>query len=463
MNKKYRACLMQNFISSRQDPGLLYTTICHSEDRLPVLRGLGVSLLLGLSIVLIVFCQQAAALSGTDTIIYSPNITLTEDSPEYTEFSTSFDLDGNHLVWMNIWAERKMENRQRKDTIYLMSLPGNEAQVLSQTPGNHHTYPFLPFLSLSHNSLVWPEFVKEDIFLYTISTQEERPITTDGLVSNPDEERKNENPIIDDDRVVWAKKKPTGTSGDYDIVMMNISTGIQRDICTRDADQIVPYISGSRIVWTDERNEPDGGDIYLFDLDTNQEMPICTDSGLQKYPKIYNNTIIWRDYRDGGPAVYLYNLTSGAKLRISDPLYDAMEPFLSKNYVAWTEYSKFDPRDERQSRICVYNIAKESREILPVSTKYPIILDLDGDRILYREPDNKPMKNGYLHLFVIDTGMSTPVPDRDSSANNENNQTLPMRSVPETTVTHQSPVSVLSLVIVLGCGILVCRKIRDRG
>lgn len=463
MNKKYRACLMKNLISSRQDPGLLYTTICHIEDRLPVLGGLRGSLLLGLSIVLIVFCQQAAALSGTDTIIYSPNITLTEDSPEYTEFSTAFDLDGNHLAWINIWAERKMENRQRKDTIYLMSLPGNETQVLSQTPGNHHTYPFHPILSLSHNSLVSTEILVDNIFLCTLSTQDERQITTDGSVGNLDEERKNENPNIDDERVVWAKKKPYGTAGDFDIVMMNISTGIQRDICTRNADQNDPYISGSRIVWTDERNEPYGGDIYLFDLDTNQEMPVCTDSGLQKYPKIYNNTIIWRDYREGGPAVYLYNLTSGAKLRISDPLFDAMEPFLSNNYVAWTEYSKFDPRDERQSRICVYNIAKGSREILPVSTRYPIILDLDGDRILYREPDNKPMKNGYLHLFVINNEMPTPVPGEISPAIPGNNQTPPVRSILETTVTHQSPLSVLSLIIVLGCGILVFRKIRDWG
>ncbi|MEI7856947.1 MAG: hypothetical protein WCH85_05525 [Methanomicrobiales archaeon] len=440
----------------------MYTTICHSVDWLPVLRGLRGSLLLGLSIVLIVFCQQAAAFSGTDTIIYSPNITLTEDSPEYTEFSIAFDLDGNHLVWMNIWAERKIENRQEKDTIYLMSLFDNETQVLSQTPGNHHTYPFHPILSLSHNSLVWPEFVKEDIFLYTLSTQVESQITTDGSVDNLEDERKNENPIIDDERVVWAKKKPYGTAGDFDIVMMNISTGIQRDICTWNADQNDPYISGSRIVWTDERNEPDGGDIYLFDLDTNQEMPVCTDSGSQKYPKIYNDTIIWRDYRDGGPAVYLYNLTSGAKLRISDPLFDAMEPFLSNNYVAWTEYSKLDPRDERQRRICVYNLAKGSREILPVSTKYPIILDLDGDCILYREPDNKPMKNGYLHLFVINDEMPTMVRGEISPAIAENNQTLPVVSVPETTVTHLSPLSVISLIIVLGCGILVFRKIRER-
>jgi len=461
MKRKYRAYPMQNFNSTHSNPDLVYNLSIHRDAIL--LRKMKVFLLSGLGIFLILFCQYAAALSGTDTLIYSPNITLVEDSPGYYEFSSSFHLDGDFLVWMNTWSERKIENPMHRDTIYLLTLSGNETKVLSQTPGIHHEYSFLPALSFSNDSLVWTEFLKNDIFLYTISTQEERQITRDGSARNSDEREENKNPVISGDRIVWAKKKVQSTTGDFDIVMMNISTGVQQDICTLSADQIDPYISGSSIVWTDKRNEPKGGDIYLFDLDGDNEIPICTDSGLQKYPKIYNDTVIWRDYRDGSPTVYQYNLTSGAKSRISDPAFDAGEPFIADNYIAWTEYSRFDRRDTRSSRLCLYTIANGTREILPVSSSYPILLDLDKNRILYEVPDNKSMKNGFLHLFVINSAVATPGPLSVPPGAGDKNQTLPAASIPETTVTHQSPVSVLSLITALGCYVLLYRKMRKQG
>ncbi|MDD1702878.1 MAG: hypothetical protein LUQ31_07880 [Methanoregula sp.] len=410
-----------------------------------------------LGLVLTVFCQPVAALSGTDSLIYSPNITLTEDAPAYTEFSTAFDLDGNKLVWMNIWAERKTYDR--KDTIYLLDLQENETQVLSWTPGIHHEHSFDPALSFSNGTLVWTELLKDDIFQYSVPDQEEHQITSDGSVEDLTEEWKNKNPIIEGDRVVWAKKKPAGTREDYDIVLMNISNGVLQEICSRDADQTNPYISGSRIVWADKRNEPEGGDIYLFDLDTRQETPVCTDSGAQRYPKIFNDTVIWRDYRNGGSEVYLSSLSSGAKTRISDPAYDAGEPFIRDNYVAWTEYSRFDRRDTRSSRICVYDIAAGSREILPVSTSYPLLLDLDRNRILYEDPAQSSMKTGYLHLFMIDTVVQNPDKGVMSSGIPENNTIGPIELSPGTGVTQQSPVSVLALLFALGCGVLVYRKV----
>jgi beta propeller repeat protein len=406
-----------------------------------------------LGLVFTVFCQPVAALPGTDSLIYSPNITLNEDAPAYTEFSTAFDLDGNKLVWMNIWAERKTD--ARKDTIYLLDLQDNESRILTQTPGSCHEHSFDSSLSFSNGTLVWTELLKDDIFEYFVPDQEEQQITSDGSVEDLTEEWKNKNPMIEGDRVVWAKKKPAGTREDYDIVLMNISNGVLQEICTSDADQTNPYISGSRIVWADKRNEPDGGDIYLFDLDTRREMPVCTDTGSQKYPKLFNDTVIWRDYRDGGPEVYIFDLSSGKESRISDPAYDAGEPFIWGNYVAWTEYLRFDRRDTRSSRICVYDISEGSREILPVSTSYPLLLDLDRDRILYEDPDQDSMKTGYLHLFVIDTAVRKPDQGVVSSGIPGNNATGPVELSP---VTPQSPVSVLMLIFALGCGVFAYRK-----
>jgi beta propeller repeat protein len=353
--------------------------------------------------------SQACAIDGHEVLIHSPNITFSEDTADYTEFSNYFDLDGDRLVWMNTWAERKIEEKLVQNRIYLMNLSDNTTMLIARTPGIHHEYAFRPPVPLSGRFVVFGEAMNNNLFLYDAITGSESSLTSDG--SAPDVQRENAFPAVDGDRVVWSKRKPYGSANDQDIVFMNLSTGVTLDICILQGDQKEPALSGQRIVWTDTRNEPGGGDIYLYDMGTGVETAVCSEQGLQMRPKISGDSIVWMDYRDGNPAVYLYNIPSGRKTRISRDNFVADAPLLSGNLAVWQEYSIFDRRDERMGSIVVFDTATGTREILPTGTVYPQLLAADENRILYANPDEKTLEEGFIHLFVIDI----PVPPSPSS------------------------------------------------
>jgi beta propeller repeat protein len=407
----------------------------------------------------VLIAPQAGALDGHDVLIYSPNITLSEDTADYTEFSNYFDLDGDSLVWMNTWSERKIEEKVVRNRIYLMNLPDNETMMIADTPGIRHEYAFRPPVSLSGHFVVFDESMNNNLFLYNTVTGRETSLTSDG--SAPDVQRENAFPAVDGDRVVWSKRKPYGSANDRDIVFMNLSTGISRDICTTQGDQAEPALSGQRIVWTDTRNEPGGGDIYLYDMETGTGTPVCTEKGLQMRPKISGDFIAWMDYRDGTPAVYLYNIPSGKETRISRDTFVADAPLLSGNYAVWQEYSIFDRRDERAGTIVVYNTATGTREVLPTRTMYPQLLAFDDNRILYGDPDVNAIRDGFVHLFVMDAP-APPSSQPETTLPPQSEQSTPtMVFGPAKTATHSAPVSPY-LIPLSFLGLFIVLYIRNR-
>jgi len=417
--------------------------------------------LLGLFWFTVLLSLHASALAGHEILIHSPNITADESSPDHYEYSGFFALDGSNLVWMNIWAERKIEEKRVLDRIYLMNLTDNSTVMISGTPGIHQKSEFRPPIAVSGRYIVWSEFGRDDLFLYDATSGRETALTSDG--SAPDQQWQNVLPAIDGDRVVWAKRKPYRSSNDLDIVFMNLTTGTRQNISTADRDQTDPSISGSRIVWTDKRNEPTGGDIYMYDLGTGITQPICTESGLQQKPKISGNAIVWMDYRNGKPAVYLYNISSGTTIRISRDLFATDAPLRSGDLVVWQEYSDFDLRDERAGTIVVYNTVSGVRETLPVKTTHPQLLAVGQYRIVYSDPDFKTLNEGFVHLFVIDVPVSVPV--------SLTNTTLPpgpvhenvvTGSVPGQTGTHAATAQPGAVPFSIGVGILICLIINRR-
>jgi beta propeller repeat protein len=399
----------------------------------------------GLVCIAILLVPQVSALDGHEVLVHSPNITLSEDTAGYTEFSNYFDLDGDRLVWMNTWAERKVEEKLVRNGIYLMNLSDNSTTMISETPGNHHEYSFRPPVSLSGHFVVFSESMNNNLFLYDSFTGGETALTSDG--SAPDVQRENAFPSVDGDRVVWSKRKTYGSSNDQDIVFMNLSTGIGRDICTQQGDQTEPALSGQRIVWTDTRNEPGGGNIYLYDMGTGVETPVCTEKGLQQRPRVSGDSIVWMDYRDGTPAVYLYTISSGRETRISRDNFVADAPLLSGNLAVWQEYSVFDRQDERAGTIVIYDTATGARDILPTGTFYPQLLAADNNRILYANPDQNTLQDGFVHLFVMDVPASPSPSVVATSLAITTQETPTMVFGPSKTTTQSAPGSLATVLL----------------
>jgi len=439
MNKNHRNS-SSGFLSLSYDscPGIF------SENRLH-------GYLIGLLFIAALLSFNASALSGHEILIHSPNITADEKSPDFYEYSGFFNLDDSNLVWMNTWAERKIDDKRVRNRIYLMNLSDNSTVLISEGPGTYHENVFRPPISLSGRTVVWSEFGGNDLFLYDMLHSVEERLTLDG--SAPDQQWENTAPQVEGDRVVWSKRKPFTSSYDQDIVLQNLTTGILRNISTGNADQIDPSISGSRIVWTDKRNEPTGGDIYLYDLRTGIEIPICTKSGLQQKPEISGDMIVWQDYRVGKPEVYLYNISSGMEARISRDFFVADAPLLSGKFAVWMEYSDLDRRDERASAIVVYNTVSGVREILPVKSSHPQLLTADENRVLYADPNDKSLEEGFVHLFIIDDSIIPPVSTTNSllhlKAEEANPKTTSSREQTPTHSATASPVVIPFSLVVL--------------
>ncbi|MDD1686912.1 hypothetical protein [Methanoregula sp.] len=397
---------------------------------------------------------QAAALTGRDTIIWSPNITLNENSDGYYEFSNFFVLDQDRVVWKNIWSERKVDQPVWTETIYLLNITTGTTRAIARAPDAAHKGTLFPPLSLSRDLVAYTELGANNIFLFNISEGKEYPLTHDGSFDSLDEARENYYPSLDGDRIVWSKKKPYTKGYDYDIVIQNLTTGEQREVCTAKGDQVDPRISGTTVVWTDKRDGSGAGDIYLSDLETGTEKPVCTARGLQSRPDISGNTVVWQDSREGGPAIYMHNMTTGTETRISDQLSVSYGPLIAGNVIAWTEYSALDQRDEPSKWIEVYDLQSGTREHLNVTASSPWLLDLDGNRILYcADNDDKTREEGYLHLFIIDIPEETRVPILPSLTPQTGNQTSPGDTLPSSATTHPAPVTVV--VPVIGCTVLV--------
>jgi len=374
-----------------------------------------------------VFLPSVAALQGHDTLIWSPDITLEENSKGYVAFSNFFSLDRDRVIWENIWSERKVDQPLRNDTIFLLNITTGTTRAIAHAPGPDHLWSLFPPFTISGDIIAYTDLGISDLFIYNITEGKEYRFTRDGSLDSLDETRGNGNPFLDGDRIVWSKKKPYTKGYDYDIVMENLTTGEFREICTAQGDQIDPRISGSRIVWTDRRNESggSGGDIYLYDLATGKEIPVNMRAGLQQQPDISGDTVVWTDYRDGEPAIYLYNLETKAENRISNLLTHAYRPLTDGDVVVWSEYSSLDRRDEPLVWIEVYDLHTGTLEPLNTTASNPGLQDLDTGRILYfTDTGDHARKDGYLHLYVLDspqgrdtvnTGSISSVPGQETN------------------------------------------------
>lgn len=119
-------------------------------------------------------------------------------------------------------------------------------------------------------------------------------------------------PDIDGDNVVYVGRDGAGAQ---QIFLYRLSTGAVRALTTAASNKSMPRISGTRVVWTDDRNGD--ADVFSYDLASGVEALLAGGAGLQTTGDISGNRIVYgqTDAQNNNGAVFLYTL---AGITLSD-------------------------------------------------------------------------------------------------------------------------------------------------
>ena len=176
-----------------------------------------------------------------------------------------------------------------------------------------------------------------DVYAYSLKTGEERRITTTNSITAYDL-------AISGSMVVWTDSRNDDPASriqtrppiqNDDIYLYDLSTNQERQITTDPGSDSSPVIDNGRIVWTGSRRVREA-DIFIYDVNTGEETQISKSgyAAHNYYPAICGNRIVWADarisqgntsddtmegvvsgnetiYMSGAAEIYLYDLGTG--------------------------------------------------------------------------------------------------------------------------------------------------------
>ncbi len=159
-------------------------------------------------------------------------------------------------------------------------------------------------------------------------------------------------------------------------------------------------VAGDYIVWSDNRNGIDEGDldIYAYQISTNTEFVVAKAVGKQWQPAIAGDYIVWEDYRNGNADIYGYQISTKKTFVITQQPQNQLAPQTDGINVVWY--------DQRGGSADVYRfqLAGAGGAVYPVETGvgdqwYP---QVSGDFIVWQD-----YQNGYndIYRYQISTGV----------------------------------------------------------
>ena len=218
-----------------------------------------------------------------------------------------------------------------------------------------------------------------EVMLIDVRTGETRQLT--------DDEHRKWDVVLSSDHVAWVDQsrevllpKENGrVEFADDIFIMNLNTGERRRITDTPSNRRHLRISGSRLVWQDNRNEleekQNNYDIYAFDLRNGREIPVAIAPGNQKEPAIHGDTVVWSDNRNSPEIgtstagchnlaerrcdIYSYDFTTGEENLLVQTGRNNGLPSIHGDLVVWQRYL-----EEGQSLIVLLDLRTgEQRDI----------------------------------------------------------------------------------------------------
>ena len=294
-----------------------------------------------------------------------------------------YDFDTDELVWI---AEGSTAHR-------LGAVSGDIVLWLDATAGSGGFHTFLYDLETATEfqvsetarlgedpSALWPPAVDGSLVAYTEpagvddwdlccydlsvdSDSDSIPNWRDGdrpepdparraLVVNPGEQSR---PKVSGRRIVWEDRR----SGNGDIYLYDLDLDQEFALCAIGGNQVGPDISGRYVVWTDLASG--SGDVMVYDLSVDsdgdglpnwRETPppspdpalrnLTPDAARQGNCAVERDYVVWEDDRAAGASatdIYLYDLGSETRFKLTEDEWDQSRPDISEGVVVWQDDS----------------------------------------------------------------------------------------------------------------------------
>ena len=197
-----------------------------------------------------------------------------------------------------------------------------------------------------------------ELWLVNVRTGDTRQLTDDGHYKW--------GPVLSAAHVAWIAKGEDirlpgddgGSKNTADVFVMDLLTGEQRRITDVPANRNHLRISGSWLVWQDNRNElqerRERYDIYAYDLSDGREIPVAVAPGHQRQPAIHGDIVVWSDNRNSPQIgtraegchdlperrcdIYSYNLATGEEKLLAQTGNNNGSPSIHGDLVVWQQY-----------------------------------------------------------------------------------------------------------------------------
>ncbi|MBP3962755.1 hypothetical protein [Paenibacillus lignilyticus] len=263
---------------------------------------------------------------------------------------------------------------------------------------------------ISGNFVVWSDLRNEktplgdlgsydaanaDIFLYNLSTREERQLTTDPSAQI--------NPKIWGNYIVWMDNATDAIKeypSHWQLVLYNIDTGEQKTITSESGGHTNPDIDAGNVVWENGHrvtkrvlrageNVPENNtDIYLYRIETGETTPIAAEDYKEGRPQVSGSLVTWEVFNGSYAGdVFVHDIGTGKTTQVTHLDAAQRTPVINGHFVAWM--------DERNGS-STHDVGSESHN----SDIYLADLDMGTETVVSGEgPQINPLISDHWIVF----------------------------------------------------------------
>jgi beta propeller repeat protein len=180
---------------------------------------------------------------------------------------------------------------------------------------------------------------------------------------------------------------------DQRIWVYDLSTGKERAVSPKSQHAAVCDISGNKVVWQ-AYTVATKDDVYSYDLTKKKLTRLTHATGRESFPRISGSWVVWMDDRNGAlnEDVYAYSLKTGATRPVETHAASSWMPQISGTRVVWTEST------DTTSTMMLYDLASGVRTEIGSSGAWSSNPAISGNRIVWVSSDGE---NTQLHLRTI--------------------------------------------------------------